>query len=492
MVDAPKILLLNFPNPPNKRLWRDTAGGFGTAVDYLSTKNQKIEAPFHPFFSYASSDFSKSGFVFEILDCQKLQFDNHATINAINKIMPDYIISVLSLPSLENDCLIINSVKESLPEVSIIGVGTVCTVIPDEVMQKSKIDFLIRNTYPYVFNLIKLINALVYSSSYDKISNISYRIGNTFVHNPKVTEFYNDEFPVPCYDSLDLDGYETTILAETGKRCLYIPIIESIGCPHTCNYCPYPIGFGKKIMFRSPEAIVDEIEYLQSTHNINAFLLRGQSFLFNAKRANKICNELIKKKLDVMWFCEARVDEVSKSLLTQMGKAGCKRIHYGVETGDPKTLETAKAGVKLNVTQKAFKISKEAGMVTQAHVILGWPDDDYKSLKITKKFLLGLKPDFINLNFLTPYPGTKMYEIAKKLSLILTYDWSNYTSHNVVMRTKSLDASELYSIKRQIIRSFSMQQFIDFLQTDLLSKNDTRMKIDTTKKMLRRIFFPSD
>jgi len=179
--------------------------------------------------------------------------------------------------------------------------------------------------------------------------------------------------------------------------------------------------------------------------------------------------------------------------LDKLKKAGCRRIHYGVETGDAETLKIAKPGVMLETTKKAFKITRETGIFTQAHIILGWPDDDLRTLENTRKFILKLEPDVINLNFLTPYPGTKMYEIAKKESLILTHDWSNYTSHTVVMRTKTLNANELYAVKKRIIRDFAKQKLKQlFIQPDYPTAKRLQSFVSEGKLLVNRIIFPQD
>jgi len=274
---------------------------------------------------------------------------------------------------------------------------------------------------------------------------------------------------------------------------MYVPILVNKGCPYPCIYCPYPIGFGKKSIFRSPKEIVDEIEYLYNEHKIKGFLLRGASFALNLKHAEKICDEIIRRKLEIAWFCELRVNEVTKDLLKKMKKSGCKRIHYGVETGDPELLKIAKPGVTQETIKRAFRLAREIGMWVQAHMVLGWPDEDLKTLENTYKLILELNPDSINWNFMTPYPGTKIREIARKDSLILTNDWSYYTSHTVVMRSKNLDARQLYMAKRRIIRGLAKQKMRKLIsQLNLYDLKQLRSLLNKTKDLVSRIIFPQN
>lgn len=483
----PKILLLNLPSPPDQRLWRDTAGGFGTAIP--SSPKYKVfeETSIHPFLPYACSLLSQANYEFKILDCQRLKIDKSEVVAKVKKENPDILFSILSLPSLKHDTFLLNSIKESIQNVTIVCVGTVCRVIPDEILQNSKIDILLRSSYPYIFNMVKLIKSIIRQTKLKDVENISYRKNEKIIHT-NASEPDIGSLPNPCYDYLQFKGYET--LTDThGKRYLYVPILESKGCPYNCIYCPYPLGFGRKIMFRSLKAIVDEMEHLYSAHGVKGFLLRGQTFAYDRKRATEICEEIIRRKLDVLWFCESRVDEVSKEILTKMKRAGCIRIHYGVETGDPDLLKIAKPGVKLETIEKAFKMTKEAGIMTQAHIILGWPNENRQTLERTRKLILKLDPDEINLNFLTPYPGTLLYEIAQRNNLLLTTDWTQYTSHTVVMKTKNLTSSELYKFKAKMIRDFSKQKLKTLLLDPYTYKTPYHLLI-SAKKLMNRIIFP--
>jgi radical SAM superfamily enzyme YgiQ (UPF0313 family) len=338
--------------------------------------------------------------------------------------------------------------------------------------------------------MIELIKAVQKSQSLKKVDGISYMENGQIVDTPNAPEIDINDLPQPCYDYIPLDGYET-FTDISGERFAFVSILDSKGCPYNCIYCPYPLGYGKKWTFRSPAKIVDEMEHLLRVRGIRGFAFRGQAFAYNRKQAMKICDEIIRRKLDVAWICESRVNEISKELITKMRKAGCRRIHYGVETGDPETLKIAKPGVSLKITEKAFEITRRNSILTQAHIILGWPEDNNETLANTHRFVLKLNPDVLNINFLTPYPGTKMYEIAKGNSLILTDDWSNYTSHTVVMRTKNLSADELYAFKNKIVRDFAKQKLQQLLIKDGLSAvKKPRTFINKARSLVNRILFP--
>jgi len=445
---------MNPPSPPYFDVCKDWAGGFGTAKHVRRRRNYGHSGKpiFYPFLAYASAVLLKENYNYSILDCQRLKLNQFQVLHYINRRNPDVILSLIGLPSLKADLNLLDMIKESLPHTTIVGVGTSCRFLQNDILLNSKIDAVLRNSYPYVSNLSHFLKSLELKQNFKKVPGISFLHQNRKIINTvEAPDPSLSKLLPPHYDDLELDRYDSFEDLE-GNRYSYLPVLGSKGCPYSCIYCPYPLGFGKKLLQRSPKIIVDEIEYLYS-RDVKGFLFRDQSFPMNKKYATKICEDIINRKLDIAWFCEAQVDHVSKKLLEKMKKAGCKQIHYGVETGVQEFLKWAKPQINLDTIKKAFRLSKEIGLWTTAHVILGWPDDNLETLAKTSKFIAEIDPEIINWNILTPYPGTKIYEIAKENNLILTYDWSNYTSHKIVMKTKWLNVSQLSKAINKIIQT---------------------------------------
>ena len=453
---------MNPPSPPHLDICRDYAGGFGVA---WHTKRegygQSMKPCFHPFLPYASAVLSSEGYNYSVLDCQRLKLNKFDTLISVKKRTPDIIFSLIGLPSLKKDIELLDLIKNSLPNTPIVGVGTACRFLENDILLKSKIDVVSRSSYPYVSNMNTLIRAFSLGLDLKTVPEVSFAKGGNVISTPESPNMDLDKLLPPCYDALELDGYQNFV-DKSGNVYEYVPILTGKGCSYTCIYCPYPLGFGNRWTHKSPNSIVNEIEHL-CARGFEAFSFRDQSFPMNKKFTIEVCEEIISRKLDIAWVCEARVDVVSKSLLELMKKSGCKRIHYGVETGDPTLIKLGKPGIKLETTRRTFRLTKELGLWTNAHVILGWPDESLETLAKTYRFLLEIDPDSVNWNFLTPYPGTKLYEMAKENNLILTHDWSNYTSHTVVMRTKWLNGSQLQKAANKIIRDYSKHRMMKLL-----------------------------
>jgi len=432
---------------------RDWAGGFGTSLPTnRKGYGQSGDPFFYPFLAYASSILHQRNCEFSILDGQKSKLNQHGILQIVEKKKPNLIISQIGLPSLQGDLTLLNAIKDVLPNATLVCVGTSCQVLQQEILGKSKVDLLSTSKYPYVSNLNPLIDVIEQGNELDSIPCLLFvKEGKIFASTRVCTKNLLG-LPFPRYEELDLYGYEHFKDID-GNRYSYIPIVGAIGCASMCYYCPYPLGFGNQWEGRSPEDIVNEIEYL-SSRNIEGFMFRDQSFPIYEKRAIEICNMIIDRKIDLPWFCEARLDNINRTILERMEKAGCKTVQLGVETGDEGLINVAKPKSNLDITRRVFKLTKEFSISSVGHIVFGWPNETIDSMKKTARFVEDLAPDRVHWSYLTPYPGTSLRKIAQEQNLIVTNDWSKYTSETVVMRSNWLRADQISTAGKQIMRNY--------------------------------------
>ena len=80
------------------------------------------------------------------------------------------------------------------------------------------------------------------------------------------------------------------------------------------------------------------------------------------------------------------------------------------------------------------------------------------AVKKTIDFVMGLDCDNVLCSVVTPYPGTKLFDVAEEKQLILTHDWRRYTSRHVVMRTEELSGKDLTRMRARFMRLFRIKQ----------------------------------
>lgn len=450
-----KILFLQLPSPPQMNVWRDWAGGMGTAQFSFRSTYGHDEHPL-PYMSllYCLALMKEKGFPVSFLDAQAENYDGKKLIDQILKINPSIIIVVLNLPSIYGDLDLLKKIKQTLPTVKIIAIGTVCKVLPHLILESDSIDYLVHSDPEVV--IPNLIQSFQSKENIQKIKGIVFKQNGKLIFTQEA-ERLKDLNLVPSipYELLPIDKYW---YPSFGKNIKYMPIASSRGCPFDCSYyCPYPLGFGKKVSFRDPLTIVDEIELLSKVHGVEGIVFRDQNFTINKDHTIQICNELIKRKINVKWVCETRFNLIDEKILQTMKKAGCKQINFGLETADPSLLMTAKPGVKeIDKIIEIIYMLNRIGIKVELHLMIGLPQESWETIKNTVIFLKKIRKaiSYVGVAVATPYPGTQFFQEVKKNGLLLTEDWSKFTGFQPVMYTKYMTPKDLKKAQSLIYDTF--------------------------------------
>ena len=454
MRDDLGFVLMNLPNPPRRNINRDYAGGFGT-IGPLSSKTL-----LPVYLLYGASAMKKARCKYKILEAQGMNYSFAQTVNMVIEDKPDVLISWLSLPSIYDDLALLDEIKKVMPNVLIIVLGVVGNVMSEEILLKSNVDLVIKGWYPHYNLIFNLVDVLKNNSlSKDTFKQIG---GAVYVEDGRITQSSIepfdedlDQLSLDVYYQLPLDRYLIRLQDARGSTLRCIPIITSMGCPYACMYCPYPLGFGRKIRHKSIINIVEEMEFLRNNFGVSSFIFRDQLFTHNKQRVLDLCDEIINRDLNIKWIVEARVDEVSEELLLKMKSAGCFRINYGVETGSQEMFKKiGKPGVETDSIKKAFGITRELDIATTAHMLLGLPGETKETLQSSLEMLCTINPNDANSNIATPYPGTRLFEMASKKGWISTYDWSKYSSYDAIISTGYLSVDQISIATKRVIRRF--------------------------------------
>ena len=121
-----------------------------------------------------------------------------------------------------------------------------------------------------------------------------------------------------------------------------------------------------------------------------------------------------------------RANLATKELLGKLKKAGLKRTAFGVESGDPDVLLSIDKKIDHDTIRQAFKNAKAVGLETIGFFIIGLPGETEESMEKTIQFACEVDPMIANFSMMTPYPGTKVFEIAKRQGRLLLDDWEDY------------------------------------------------------------------
>jgi anaerobic magnesium-protoporphyrin IX monomethyl ester cyclase len=272
---------------------------------------------------------------------------------------------------------------------------------------------------------VELIKSLGDGKNLEGVNGIAFRVedGGIKLTQPRKLIKDLDLIPIPSREFIDFKKVRAGL--PFGRRKPFSIMMTSRGCPHNCIYCSKPV-FGGRYRHRSVGNIIEEIEYLISME-VKEIRFYDDVFTMIPKNTIKLCDELIKRRFDLIWSCGSRVDRISKEMLIRMKDAGCYHISYGVESGSQKVLDMAKRNMKVNQIKEAFKITREVGLEVSAFLMFGLPGETEETLEETSSLIKKIKPDFISASLVGIYPKTELYQIARNEKLIEDIDWCEFT-----------------------------------------------------------------
>ncbi len=224
-----------------------------------------------------------------------------------------------------------------------------------------------------------------------------------------------DTMPFQAYEKVDMKYYTTpNPYAVRGLFLSSFYILVGRGCPSQCTFCVSPelrrtLALGKSLRCRSAKNVVDEIYFLKSRYKIDAFYFIDDNFTLRRDLVSDICEELIKRRLNLIWSCSARINTLSEELLQKMKKAGCVQVDLGVESGSDEVLKRIKKGITTKQIKEIFKICHKIGMRTLANILINIPDETKEELSDTLKLLDIIQPSVTSFNIFIPYLGTEIY-----------------------------------------------------------------------------------
>ena len=217
--------------------------------------------------------------------------------------------------------------------------------------------------------------------------------------------------PIPRRDLLDIKKY-------LHLKNNNIGIQTKRGCALKCAYCNYQFLNGAVYRLRSPGAIVDEIEYLINNFNIRKFTFVDSTFNVPQRHAEGICNEIIKRGLDIQWSAWLDIKHFNEELAHLVQKAGCKNIGFSPDAVTDKALSALQKGITEEDIKKSLNmIKKVKGLKAGYNFFIASPGQDLwgflKTLVLFFKIpiiLLGRGGCMLGWIRIEPY--TKIYEIA--------------------------------------------------------------------------------
>ena len=404
--------------------------------------------PFTPLgLGYLAAVLEQNEYKVDVIDCQAAKLSYEEFKSEIGKRQPNIVGVTSTTLTYKSGLRIVKIAKEAFPNCLTIMGGSHVTFWDENALKECpELDVVVRKEGENT--LLEIVQRLEAGKSFHDVIGITCRKDGKIVKNPDRPYIKDlDSLPFPAHNLWPLET-----LRKYGT--IVYPIMASRGCVFWCDFCTAVRMFGRKYRMRSPKNVVDEIEFLHKTYGANQFTFYDDAFTVDQDRTAEICHEIEKRKLKIKWDCETRVDMVTKELLLKMREAGCIAIWFGVESGSQRVIDAMGKGFSLTQTMNAFQWAKDAGLMTVAGVILGFPGETKESAMETIKLVEKINPDDVGYYIATPYPGTPMYELVKEKGLLKVTDFNKYDTATPTFESPEFTMEELREIREQAFHRF--------------------------------------
>ena len=447
-----KVLLVN-PSLKKERLgsyWRFTTAVPPTGLAYLGAV------------------LLRDGFEVRIYD-QHAQHEENADLMAIvREFEPDVIgFSCLTfvMETVEEASRLIRAHNDNI---KIIAGNIHATYFPREMIEQGIADYVIREEGEEA--ILAICRALRDGKHPTDVGGTTTWEGGQIKHNSTPAMIDLESLPYPSWNLLDGYAYDPDPLRISPLRSKAQPLAiqGSRGCPFACTFCSQDTMY-KRVRVRSPESVVNELEYVHHTYGTTVFGFIDAIFPLSPKQGHLFADEMIRRGLHkkVVWFTETRVDLVNYELLKHLKASGLKFIQYGIESGDDvvlKRLMRKKAGV--NQARQALKWTRDLDILSFGLFVVGMPGETREQILKTIQFAKELNPDIAKFNVAIPFPGSELWERYKhRVNGQPTWKYSGWYNANIsdsdnILAGDSLPSRELMYLQRRAMFEFYTQPHV--------------------------------
>jgi radical SAM superfamily enzyme YgiQ (UPF0313 family) len=395
--------------------------------------------------------------------------------------------STQSMPAAGAVC---RAIKDRDPHQPVIIVGGHVAALPERTLDEEAVDFVCTGEGPVTVEA--LLRALAppggeqenpahsppapadapanapAANALAAVPGLLYRTaGGTPVRTPPapLIEDLDRDLPGSSWDLLPMDRYRAhnwQCFGDLSRRRPYASIYTTLGCPYRCSFCCINAPFGKSgYRFRSPEAVLREIDILIENYAVRTFKIVDEMFVLNERHVGAICDGLILRNErlggELNLWAYARVDTVKPRILDRLRRAGVRWLALGIESGSKHVRDGALKALKNEDIVGIVRTIQQAGINVIGNYIFGLPDDTAETMQATLDLASELNCEFANFYSAMAYPGSPLYAEAVASGWALPASWSGYSQHSVdctPLPTRALGAAEVLAFRDRAFHSY--------------------------------------
>lgn len=285
--------------------------------------------------------------------------------------------------------------------------------------------------------VLELVSAIKNKGNLNKIKGLAYRENGSIIINPSraVIEDIN-ALPMPARHLEPWDAYNFKIDIPGRGPLSAGNMMTSRGCPFECTFCATPVNWGRHVRGLTPENVIKEIIHLVDHYDVKVIWFYDDTFNYNKRRLEKICDLIIEQGIAIKWYAEIRVDLMDKRLLEKMVMAGCYYVGFGIESGSERVCkEIIKKKSSFQQAYDVINWCSEFGIIANPFFIFSHPTETWEEAMQTMEIIEKVKGHCdISTSILHIYPGTQLEQRARKEGqLPIDFSWAKTITKEIIV-----------------------------------------------------------
>jgi anaerobic magnesium-protoporphyrin IX monomethyl ester cyclase len=357
------------------------------------------------------------------------------------------------------------AVKNAYPSLPVVWGGWHPSLMPMQTIVSEFVDIIVVGQGEKAF--LELVNCLMNGEDLSTVDNILFKTKENKVITTNCKPLKSLDSVKTFRDALKFIDVKKYFQKTWGNERL-LGYEASRGCPYSCKFCSISSVYKHGWIPFPADSVVDDIEYLYKTYDIDAIHFFDNNFFVDPKRALDIGRKLKKRSSHIRWDGTAVVEQFVKftpEYIKELKKTGFYKVIAGVESGDEDVLRLIHKQHTNRQVEEMVELCEKNGIQMSLSFMVGFPWNPEKDFEETISLIEKIKarsPSCEILLFIfSPYIGTPLYNIALEHGMIYPDNlegWAEYT----------YDKSNTPWVNQKLTRKIS--RYISFFGTKDMSK----------------------
>lgn len=432
--------------------------------------------------AYAATLLKEAGYEVVWADGIAETWDYETFIEAVSREAPRLIALETKTPVVKLHWKIIDDLKGRFPGLQVALMGDHVTALPQESLERSSVDFVLTGG-DYDFLLLSLANHLSRGTPLDQ--GIWYREdGGIATSGPFSGHYKLHELPLIDRDLTRWHLYGEHLFKRrpgsytmVGRDCWYAK----------CAFCSWTTLY-PRFRTRGPDSLVEEIRLLIERYGVRE-IMEDTGTLPVGGWLKTFCRGMIRGGFHkrILIDCNMRVGALKREQYELMKEAGFRVLKFGIESANNRTLELLNKGATKEQAEDACRMASKAGLEVHLTTMVGYPwetwDDARRTVDFAKELFAKGYAHMLQATVVIPYPGTPLFEEARRQGWLRTLDWDCYDMREPVLATPVSD-ERLMELTRDLYSSFLSPRFVARKLLSVRSVDDARFLLNAGRAVL--------